>query len=120
MDATTEARIFGATRIAFGTALAAVPQIAAAQWIGDDANRPGTRVMCAAMGVRDAAIGAGLVMAAGSSAARNWLIAGIASDAVDLLATVRGESLPTAGRIGTTLIAAGAVIGGLRLLAQGD
>ena len=118
MNPTTAIRLFGAGRIAFGLALATQPARAAATWIGADAARPGTQVMTVAMGARDAAIGAGTLLTAGTPAARGWILAGVASDAADLAATLRTSELPGAARAGVSLLAAGAVAGGLWLLAH--
>jgi hypothetical protein len=118
MSSTTLTRLFGAGRLVVGTALAAAPRAAAQTWIGGDAERPGAQVMTVAMGVRDAAIGAGVLRTAGTDAGRAWVLAGVVSDAADLVATLRAEGLPQAGRIGTAAIATGAVVGGLWLLAQ--
>ena len=118
MDATTAARIFGASRLAIGTALATLPARAAATWIGDDARRPATQVMTVAMGARDAALGAGVLRTAGTRASRPWIVAGAVSDAADLVATLRSAELPLLGRVSTTVIASGAIAGAVWLLAQ--
>jgi hypothetical protein len=119
MDATMRTRLFALGRVAFGVAFVTAPGRTAATWIGGDAQGDGTKVMTTAMGARDAAIGAGLLATAGTAAARPWLLAGLAADTADLVATLRaGSTLPTAAQVSVAAIAGGAIAGGIWLLAQ--
>jgi hypothetical protein len=110
-------RLHAAGRVAIGTAMVLAPEKVAAGWIGPgDAARPGPQVVTQALGIRDAAIGAGVLATQGSDAARAWILAGVAADAVDLAATLRGrESLPAIAVAGVTVIATGSALLGLYL-----
>jgi hypothetical protein len=96
-------------RMAFGAAFLAAPGLAARGWVGDDATRPGTRVISRAMGARDLALGLGTVIAIDRGApVRGWLEASALSDAADFLATLAGgRALPPAGRAAVLVLAAG-------------
>ena len=117
MDPTALTRMQAAGRIAIGTAMVLNPEKVAASWIGArDAGRTGPQVLTQALGIRDAALGAGVLATAGTAAGRTWLLAGVASDAVDLAATLRArEGLPTAAAASVTVIAAGSTLLGLYL-----
>ena len=80
--------------------LTVAPGVVTRTWVGEDTT--GAKVLGAGFGARDVAIGAGLWRAldAGEDA-RPWLLAGAASDAADLLATLAARSLDAAlGRVG--------------------
>ena len=107
MDARELALSHGRSRIAFGAAFALVPGLAGRLWIGDDARRPAVKVVARALGVRDLAIGLGIVIALDHGApVRGWLEAGALSDAVDLVATLAaGDSIPRGARRGACVTA---------------
>ena len=95
--------------------MCAVPQVAGG-WIGRDARRTGTQVAVRALGVRDFALGAGVVMAADSPAdLRRWLVLGSLSDAMDFAASLTLP--PSPQRSGVLAIASVAGIAGLGLAA---
>ena len=96
-------------RIAFGLAFLLFPGLAARGWVGDDARRPGAKVLCRALGARDLALGLGVVIALDRGApARGWLEASALADAMDFVATMLGgDELPPAGRWGVLGLAAG-------------
>jgi hypothetical protein len=121
MDPTQLTRMHAVGRLAVGSAMVLAPQQVAASWIGGrDADHPGPQVLTQALGIRDAAIGAGVLATAGTGAARTWLLAGIAADAVDLAATLRArESLPSVAVAGVTVIATGSTLLGLYLATRG-
>lgn len=101
------AAIHAATRIVVGGALVVAPEAASAGWIGKHANRKPVTVLARALGVRDAALGMGLLRALGRpEEARPWLAACAAADMVDLGATlaVRDE-LPTPGAVAISAVA---------------
>jgi hypothetical protein len=76
-------------------------------------------VMGRAFGVRDAAIGAGVLATAGSEAARAWILAGAVSDAVDLTATLRWRAaIPQTAFVGAAALAVGSTVLGLYLAAR--
>src|SRR4051812_5890650 len=87
-----------AGRIVLGTAMVAKPPLVASGWAGRDAVRPGGQVLTRALGARDAALGAATIAAMrGGQPLRPLVLAGIACDATDLLATHAARSnLPRA------------------------
>ena len=117
MDPTTLTRLHAAGRVAIGTAMVLAPEKVAASWIGGrEAARMGPQVVTQALGIRDAAIGVGILASQGTDAARMWLLAAVASDSVDLAATLRGRGeLPATAVAGVTAIAAGSALLGLSL-----
>lgn len=83
-----------AGRVAVGASLCAAPDLAAL-WAGEDARRPGGRLVVRALGARDAALGLGTLVSAGdASQLRRWLLASSASDAADFAATLAGPRSP--------------------------
>jgi hypothetical protein len=58
-------------------------------WIGASGLAPGVRVLTRALGIRDVALGMGLLRATElGQDDHSWLVLGAASDAVDALATL--------------------------------
>ena len=109
MNAALTARLIAAGRVGFGLTLMASPGRATALWLGDDADRPGTRVVTRGLGARDLALGAGALVVP-ESLLRPWVAAAIVADAADLVATVAaGDALPLAGRILVGAMASGAL-----------
>ena len=121
-DSRSLARVHALGRAATGVALTLAPARVGGAWVGPVGERPEVRVITAAMGARDLAIGAGAALAlARGSGARPWILAGVAADAVDLAATLRArDSLPPLSVAGVTVIAAGSVAVGLRVLRSVD
>jgi hypothetical protein len=102
-------------RIAVGAAFVLFPGIAGRMWIGSDAARRPVKVLARAFGVRDLAIGLGVVIALDrGTPVRGWIEAGALSDAIDTSASLlAGSSIHPAIRwpaiaIGATSAAAGA------------
>jgi hypothetical protein len=124
IDVPKVSRLFAAGRLAYGSGLVASPRRFARIWIGEDAERPATQVALRALGVRDAALGAGIVATADDSRRlRPWLVAAAVSDLVDLVATVGAPagSIPTSVRWGTALVAGVSAGAGVAMyLALGD
>jgi hypothetical protein len=89
-------------RMAFGAAFLAAPGLAARAWVGDDARRPGAKVLCRALGARDLALGAAGLLAERDGdrrwAARAFAAQGFA-DAVDFAALAATPRLPLASRL---------------------
>lgn len=96
-------------RLCIGAALTVQPERAAAAWVGAEARRPASRVLAAAMGARDAAIGGGLLSALHHGEdPRPWIAGGVAADLVDLVATVRAaRDLPAPAVAGICALASG-------------
>jgi hypothetical protein len=109
-------------RVAIGASMVLTPTTAIRPWIGDVGREPGARVIVRALGVRDLALGAGLAAALARGdreSTRTWLVAGVASDAVDAVATLAGwRHLPRAGRLLTLAVASGAALVGAALAAD--
>jgi hypothetical protein len=109
-------------RVAIGASMVLTPTTAARPWIGDVAREPAARVMVRAFGIRDLALGAGLAAAVARGdreAGRAWLVAGVASDAVDAAATLLAwRHLPRAGRLLTLAVATSAAVIGAALAAD--
>lgn len=98
-DSTTLARAVAIGRAGFGVAMIAQPRRITEPWIGVDGLRGGVPVLAQALGMRDLVIGVG-GLTAPQPEVRRWLIAGLASDSTDLLASVAaGDALPVRGRV---------------------
>ena len=112
-----QARFLNIARTAFGAALFLAPSLLGRPWIGDDADRPGTKAALRSMGVRDAALGIGALIALERDApVRGWLEAGVLSDAGDALGALLGwRRLPAFGRLGVLVSASGAAVVGRQL-----
>jgi len=116
VDALTLARLHGVVRVLIGGAHVLAPARIPAAWVGRDARRAGVQVFALAFGARDAAIGGGVLTAGGPDAARPWVLAGAASDAADLLATLRSrDDLPRLAVAGVTALATTSTLLGLWL-----
>jgi hypothetical protein len=85
VDPQTAARLLGIARVAIGTGLLVAPRLFTPMWVGRSGLTPAAKLFTRALGARDVGIGAGALSGA---PLRPWLIAGIAADATDLLATV--------------------------------
>lgn len=96
-------------RIAVGTAFVLAPGLAGRSWVGRDASRPSAKVLSRAFGVRDLALGLGVVIAIDRGApVRGWLEGSALSDAVDFCATLLGgDTVPRATRPGVLALGAG-------------
>jgi hypothetical protein len=107
-------------RIVLGAALVARPQSATSMWVGRDGSRPGGQVLARALGARDTALGAGTLAAVrGGQPTTPWVLAGLLSDATDLLAThAARERLPRGAAPLIYLLAGGALVAGLANLAD--
>jgi hypothetical protein len=95
-----------------GAALILAPVRATRPWIGDVALSPGAKVLGRALGVRDLALGAGLLWAQQRQEPEHpWLTAATLADVVDAAATLAAwRSLPRAGRWLVLGIAAGSAV----------
>ncbi len=84
-------RALGAVRLLAGVTLLAAPQLAGRR---DD---PGFHLLVRTIGIRDAVIGAGTVLASDADA-RHWGRIGLASDSIDIVAGA--AALPRVGLAG--------------------
>lgn len=112
MDERDMARQNGIGRAVLGAGLVLAPGLAGRVWLGDDASTSGAKVAARALGIRDIALGVGLVMALeNKQPARNWVIGAAAADAIDAAATlIAWRDLPRAGRLGVLALAAGSAV----------
>lgn len=95
VDPRAVARFIGIARVAIGAGLLAAPRLSAPVWVGRKGLTPAAKLFTRALAARDIAIGAG-TLAGGEL--RPWVLAGMAADATDLLATIleRDDLPPTA------------------------
>jgi hypothetical protein len=78
-------------------------------------------VFITGLGGRDLALGAGILSALEAGGAKPWLVAAMASDAGDLLGTLRSrDDIPAFGAVAGTLITGSAVAAGAWLATQED
>ena len=79
---------FGMTRVLFGVVASSVPERVGSTWIGEDASRESSKVVFRALGLRDIALGAGMVEASVRDEAAPWLAVAMLSDLGDFTATI--------------------------------
>jgi hypothetical protein len=110
---------FAAGRGLFGVGLLAVPGRLASGWIPDDHSRRQTQMIVRGIGGRDIALAGGTVQAAlADDDVRPWLLAAVASDGSDILASlIAGDALPVRAKKGTLALAGLAVACGVALVA---
>lgn len=109
---------FAAGRLLFGIGLLAAPDKTARGWIGDDARRPGVKLVLRALGARDAALGAGaLATRDRPDRLAAWIAAGAVCDLADLAITLAtpADALPANARWATVALAGGSALGGAAL-----
>ena len=98
MEPRDRALLHARLRIGVGAAFVLLPGIAGRMWIGPDAARRPVKVLARAFGVRDLAIGLGVVIALDrGTPVRGWLEAGALSDAVDTCASLLAGELDPSG-----------------------
>ncbi len=115
MDHRSVARITAAGRVAIGAALLVAPQAVTRGWVGPGGAAPGGRLLGRSIGVRDLALGLGVLAALdrGDPSARDWVRAAAVADVGDAVATVLAfRHLPKRSRFGVLAIAAGAAVAG--------
>jgi hypothetical protein len=110
---------FAAARGLFGIGLLAVPGRIASGWIPDDHSRPQTQMIVRGVGGRDIALAGGTINAlVADEDVRPWLLAAVASDGSDILASLlAGDALPGRAKKGTLALAGLAVACGVALVA---
>ncbi len=110
---------FALLRGAIGLTALVAPAALAATWIGEEANRSGSEVLSRAMGGRDIALAAGILLSIRHDAkVRGWVEAAGMADFIDLLTTlVSFNKLPKKSRW-AILGMAGAGIAASRILSQ--
>jgi hypothetical protein len=112
MDLRTAALGLAASRVAYGAGMVLAPTHAARMWVGRRARDPRAQVLARALGARDLVLGLGSLLALRGGdrmAARPWFAAQVATDSVDLLATLGARALPAPARAFTVAAAAGSL-----------
>jgi hypothetical protein len=111
------ARLFGWARVSFGVLAFVAPRWAAKVWTGEDISGTTAVMGLRSLGVRDAALGLGLLIALKRQApVRGWLEAGALSDAGDMLNTLMSRrGLPASRSVAGLVASGGAVALGRRL-----
>jgi hypothetical protein len=107
----TGGRAVAALRVVLGLSAMISPRLAAWPWVGRSTAAPAGAVLGRAAGVRDVALGAGVLVAArqGPRAERTWVTAGVFCDLVDAATTAATwHRLPSPGRLLVTGAATGA------------
>jgi hypothetical protein len=120
VDPRDAARSLSIGRLAIGIGLILAPRLSTAMWLGLHAMSPAAKILTRALGARDAGLGAAvLAQLDGGGDTRPLLIAGIAADSTDLVATLLArDHLP---RLAVPLIVAAAGSGiALGAMALGD
>jgi hypothetical protein len=104
-------------RMLVGAAFVLAPGLAGRLWIGADSAERSVKVLARAFGVRDLALGLGVVIAIDRGApVRGWLEGGVLSDSVDVCATLlAGDSIPANVRRGALALGAGSALLGVAL-----
>lgn len=124
LDARQVATGLAASRVAVGTALFVLPRVAGRVWLGREGSRPGAEIALRGMGIRDAALGAGALMAlSADQPADRWLEAGIASDVGDVVGALASRRRASALSVLATVLlggAAAAVGAWARFAEEGD
>ena len=104
-------------RMLVGAAFVIAPGLAGRLWIGADAAQGSVKVVARAFGVRDLALGLGVVIALDrGTPVRGWIEAGVLSDAVDFCASLlAGDSIPPDVRRGALALGASSALIGAAL-----
>lgn len=106
--------LLGAGRTAVGVALVVAPAAVGRGWMGPLADRPAGQALLRAFGVRDAALGLGLLLAVRCGApVRTWLSLGAAADAADavVIAMTPADELGPAAKLVMAAAVSGTVTG---------
>lgn len=111
------ARVLAATRVGLGTLFLLAPSFVARAWVGEGAGEPTAKALARALGVRDAALGLGTLLALEhGESTRGWLEAAALADAGDAVATLAGwRNLPALRRWLALVASVGAAYVGARL-----
>lgn len=115
------ARLLAATRVGFGALFLLAPGFLARAWVGEGAVEPAAKALARGLGIRDAALGLGVLVAIKrDESAGGWLEAGALADVGDAVATLVGwRHLPSPQRWLALAASAGAFVVGVRL-ARGE
>ncbi|MBA2763219.1 MAG: hypothetical protein H0U42_00840 [Thermoleophilaceae bacterium] len=111
------ALVIAAGRVAIGLALLLAPGRAGVSWLGPSVAGGSPAIAVRLLGVRDAALGGGLIAAAVTDQSIVlWLLAGVLADATDgIVCMTSGSELNRRTRIGTVVVAGGSAAAGIVL-----
>jgi hypothetical protein len=117
VNARRAAGLLAAGRVALGAAVLVAPESVTSRWLGAHAAHPAVRYLARSLGARDVGLGALALCTLQNARISSQVQAACAlADAVDALATVAArEELPTAGALGTVIVAGGAAAAGVYL-----
>ena len=111
MDSGRAAVYLARARFGIGLALLAVPGLSGKVWIGNEAEGRGARVFARAMGVREAALGAGASIAIGQQrGGGDWVSMLAICDAGDAVVSLLTPGLPLRARAIGVIAAASAAV----------
>jgi len=101
-----------ALRVSYGLALIAAPRRLALRWLGESANDAPVQVPLRGLGTREVVLHAGALLAVRNGAAlRPWLVASIAGDLTDVIATAAGRRrLPPGSPLATLAVGGGSAL----------
>jgi hypothetical protein len=109
-------------RVSYGMALIAAPRRLALRWLGEAVNDAPVQVPLRGLGAREAIMHAGALIALRRGAAlRPWLVASIAGDLTDVIATAAGRRrLPAGSPVATLAVGGGSALISLALASSVD
>ena len=101
-----------AVRVSYGVALIAAPRRLAVRWLGESANDAPVQVPLRGLGMREAVLHTGALIAQRKGAPlRPWLAASIAGDLTDVIATAAGRRrLPAGSPLATLAVGGGSAL----------
>jgi len=109
MNARSLLAALSAGRLIVGIAMLLAPKLVGERWFGAGGTAPESTALMRIGGVRDAAFGAGGLIAARSGAdLRPWLAAGVIVDGTDAYATLTAEGVPGSNKASAIAVALGA------------
>ncbi len=112
----------GLGRVVAGVLLLAFPDRAGQAWAGRGGRTAAGQTFVRAVGARDLALGAGLLVAhRRGDDEKTWLAGGVLADGADLAATLAaGSGIPARGRLGVVAAAGSGIASGLYLSFRRD
>ena len=117
MRSTALSAAYALPRVAYGLGLVAAPGRVGSAWLGPTVERGPARTAARGLGVRDAAMSAGVLAAVlRDENPTPWIAACVAGDLLDIAATLADrDSLPDRAAPGTVALAGAFALAGLGL-----
>ncbi len=103
----TAAAVLATVRLGYGIGLAVAPERVASGWLGEDVERPATKLALHGLAARDIALSAGAIASLRhEDALATWVAAAIASDLSDIASTLAAPAgaLPPNARWGAVAL----------------